>query len=196
MRGPGSSVHRTGRTSMNRRLPAIDEPVTAANTGRAINLRKGHDDDQPDRKRARAHPRARGNGKDGPPDSGAAHGARFADAGRLSLGGTAVRLAGPDHLGARAPWREFRVHLLLPRHRGPGRGGDGGFVRRAGGEEWRSAVGAPGRARRARGRSGRAGRARHRRRADDRAADLVRPELQRGLHAGLRAQRRGRAPRR
>ena len=38
------------------------------------------------------------------------------------------------------------------------------------------------------------GRARHRRRADDPALDLVHAELQRGLHARARAERRDRAP--
>ena len=73
----------------------------------------------------------------------------------------------------------------------PGRRGDGRHVRRAGRAERRPSARAAVRPRRARGRAGRAGRARLRRRADDPAVDVVQPELQRGLHAGARAQRRG-----
>jgi hypothetical protein len=90
----------------------------------------------------------------------------------------------------------LRVRQLLPRPGDPGRCGGVRVVRRAGRCERCPAPGAPVRPRRARSGTRRAGRARHRRRADHPARQLVHAELQRGLHAGARAERRDPAPRR
>ena len=146
--------------------------------------RRGNDDE---RNKHPRHPGARRHGQDRPPGCRAAAGAGRAGASRLAL------RPPPFDWEDRSTWSpalegvRLGLRLLLPGPRGPRRGRDGRLVRRAG-----------------RGRAGvrrlvlLAGRGEPeaeqaeqavrdvRRRADDRALDVVRAELQRGLPARSR----------
>ena len=106
------------------------------------------------------------------------------DARRLALRRAAVRLGGPRHLGARAARRHAPSYVvLLSGPGGPGAAGRGRRLRRAG----RRAGGSGGwcccraAARRRRSASEQVVQG-GRRRLDDRAVQLVQPELQRELH--------------
>src|SRR5215213_5594087 len=100
---------------------------------------------------------------------------------------------------ARAAGRRLCLPHLLPRPRDPRLGGGGALVRKARrgerGPEAGAALGA-GRARgRARGAGSAGGGGRQSgRRVDNPALDLVHAELQRGLYAGARVERRDPAP--
>ena len=96
-------------------------------------------------------------------------------------------------LGAGAAGRRGGIHLVLPRHRHPGRGEDDPRLRRSRRGAGRRTAGAAVRARRGSGAAGRACGAGDRRRVDDRALRLVHAELQRGLPPGVDPRRRGRA---
>src|SRR5215210_6997586 len=80
---------------------------------------------------------------------------------------------------------------ILPGPRGPGGCRHGPFVRRTGGCERGPAAGTTVRPGRGRGAGQRADGARLWRRLDDPALELVQPELQRGLHAGVGSRWRG-----
>src|SRR5215213_4220485 len=142
--------------------------------------------------------RPRWHGQDRSPGGGETRGARRTSAGRLPLRRAPLRLGGGGDVGARCGTWALSTSPTTPTSRSPARWRR---CARSQSSPWRTGPGAgaalgAGRARgRARGAGSAGGGGRQSgRRVDNPALDLVHAELQRGLYAGARVERRDPAP--